>query len=122
MARRRAPLFLKRQSYRQRRLRDAARLLPLLGGFLVLLPILWSTRGAETAPSGAGTAFDGVYLFAVWVGLVAGAALLAQGLARDGDPDDGVDHGEGVTGVATGAATGAATAAATADGAVRGES
>ena len=85
MARRRAPLFLKRRSYRLRRLRDAARLLPVLGGFLVLLPILWS-RGTG---DGESTAFDGIYLFLVWFGLVAVAAALSRGLARDAGEDDG---------------------------------
>lgn len=37
----RAPLFLARRAYRQRRLTDAARFLPLLGAFLFLLPIFW---------------------------------------------------------------------------------
>ncbi len=34
------PLFLARAPYRRRRLRDAARLLPVVGGFLLLLPLL----------------------------------------------------------------------------------
>ncbi len=83
MARRRTPLFLKRQSYRQRRVRDAARLLPLVGAFLVLLPILW----AGGSGAGASTAFDGVYLFGVWFGLVVVAGFLAIGLARDAGED-----------------------------------
>lgn len=88
MAKRRAPLFLKRKGYRQRRLRDAARLLPILGGFLVLLPILWAPGGS----SGSDTAWDGVYLFSVWFGLVLLAAALAPGLADDRpDAADGSD-------------------------------
>ena len=38
MRRPRAPLFLKRGSYRKRRLRDAARMLPILGALLLLVP------------------------------------------------------------------------------------
>jgi 4-hydroxybenzoate polyprenyltransferase len=87
MAKRRAPLFLKRKSYRLRRLRDAARLLPLVGGFLVLLPILWSPSGS----SGADTAWDGIYLFVVWFGLVLVAAALAPGLVHDAPEGDGGD-------------------------------
>ncbi|MBC2835200.1 hypothetical protein [Paragemmobacter straminiformis] len=87
MAKRRAPLFLKRKSYRRRRLRDAARLLPILGGFLVLLPILWSPSGS----SGADTAWDGIYLFSVWLALVALAAALAPGLAHDAPEGDEAD-------------------------------
>ena len=82
------PLFLPRAGYRRRRLRDAARLLPLFGAFLFLLPILWSpatTRGSDTAP-------DGIYLFAVWAGLIAAAFLLSRHLGGDdagrADEDD----------------------------------
>ena len=74
----RALLFLPRPSYRLRRLADAARLLPLLGGFLWLLPILWGpgeTSARDTAP-------DGIYLFVVWAILIGLAALLAPGLAN----------------------------------------
>lgn len=81
----RRPLFLPRAGYRLRRLRDAARLLPLFGGGLILLPILWSpaeTQGPDTAP-------DGLYLFAVWAGLIAAAALLSRHLRPDEtDPAD----------------------------------
>jgi hypothetical protein len=84
MKRPRAPLFLKRQSYRQRRLRDAARMLPALGLFLVLMPILW--RPAETPRPD--TAPDGLYLFGVWAFLILVAALMAPGLAAENDADE----------------------------------
>jgi uncharacterized membrane protein len=73
MRRPRAPLFLARAVYRKRRLRDAARLLPILGLFLLLLPALWA------APAQGGS--DWVYVFAVWAGLIALAAALSPGLA-----------------------------------------
>lgn len=84
MAQRITPLFLKRRVYRQRRLRDAARLLPLLGAFLLLLPLLRSRPVVD----GASTAFDGIYLFIVWLGLVGVAAALAPGLVSDKADDD----------------------------------
>ena len=84
----RRPLFLPRARYRRRRLRDAARLLPVFGAFLFLLPILWSpaaTAVRDTAP-------DGIYLFVVWAGLVAVAAMLSRPLRGDdtgpADADD----------------------------------
>lgn len=77
---RRGPVFLARRSYRLRRLRDAARLLPVAGGFLLLLPILWEPP--ETASRS--TATDGIYLFIVWVALIAAAAALAPRLTDDG--------------------------------------
>ena len=75
---RRGPVFLARRSYRLRRLRDAARLLPVAGGFLFLLPILW----APVAGEGRATATDGIYLFLVWFGLIGAAAVLAPRLAE----------------------------------------
>jgi hypothetical protein len=79
MARRTSPLFLARASYRRRRLRDAARLLPILGVFLLLLPLLWTPEGRISMTSG-----DMIYFFSVWLFLVGLAAAFAQGL-RGGD-------------------------------------
>lgn len=76
MLRPRAPLFLARAVYRRRRLRDAARMLPLLGLFLLLIPLLWST------PDGKGAGATVVYVFWVWAMLIGLAAYLAPGLAR----------------------------------------
>jgi hypothetical protein len=71
------PLFLARQTYRLRRLMDAARLLPVLGFFLFLFPILWGP-GTSVAHS---TVFDGLYLFLVWPGLILCAFLISRALA-----------------------------------------
>jgi hypothetical protein len=59
-------------------------MLPVFGVFLIVLPILWSpaaTAARDTAP-------DGIYLFVVWAGLVAGAALLARNLRPEDDAGD----------------------------------
>lgn len=78
---RRSPVFLARRSYRLRRIRDAARLLPVAGAFLFLLPILWGpSDGARRV-----TATDGIYIFLVWFGLIVAAALLSRPLREDGD-------------------------------------
>ena len=74
-----APLFLARAVYRKRRLRDAARMVPILGLFLWLLPALWAGP-AGNGPASAGR--DWVYVFAVWAGLIALAAALSPGLAE----------------------------------------
>lgn len=71
MRRPRPPLFLARAVYRLRRRRDAARLVPLVGLFLFLLPLLW---GAARAGGSV------VFVFVVWALLIAMAALLAPGL------------------------------------------
>ena len=43
------PLFLARHGYRRRRIMDAARVLPILGGFLFFLPLLWRGEGGTRA-------------------------------------------------------------------------
>lgn len=79
----RSPLYLERESYRRRRLADAARVLPVAGLVLILLPVLW------TRDTGA-TAFEAVYLFALWAVLVVAAALMSRSLraqlGRDAPP------------------------------------
>lgn len=78
------PLFLARAPYRRRRLRDAARLLPVLGLFLLLLPLLWAPDSRMALESG-----DVIYFFAVWLGLVLLAAAFAPGLrGGEGAEDD----------------------------------
>ncbi|MEE4118684.1 MAG: DUF6611 family protein [Paracoccaceae bacterium] len=84
------PLFLHRDTYRRRRVMDAARLLPAFGAvLLLLLPVLWDD--SHSTASGA------VYLFAAWAGLILAAVVLARRLSaplrgrarsRDGDGDD----------------------------------
>ncbi len=78
------PLFLARRSYRQRRLRDAARLLPVLAGFLIILPMLWGDSSSDVRR----TASDAIYIFAIWLFLVVAAALLARGLSDEAETDD----------------------------------
>ena len=60
------------------RARDAARLLPAIGLFLLLPPVI----APFAAPVDiAGVPLLVVYLFAVWLGLIVAAALLARALA-----------------------------------------
>lgn len=90
------PVFLERQSYRRRRLMDAARLLPLLGALLFAVPLLWPT------PDGAAVAADSamapgasavkmseamVYVFGVWAILIALCALFGIGARYWGQND-----------------------------------
>jgi hypothetical protein len=83
MARRPVMSFLPRSGYRHRRLRDAARLLPLFGLFLIILPILWSPVDDDHRR----TATDGLYLFGVWSALIGVAAIFARPLSRGEDKD-----------------------------------
>lgn len=84
MRNQRAPLFVARRAYRQRRITDAARLLPIVGILLLLVPFLW--RPAATGA--ADTVKGSVYLFAVWGGLIIGAGLLARLLGGEDAPDE----------------------------------
>jgi hypothetical protein len=70
------PLFLARAPYRQRRLRDAARLLPVLGLLLLTLPLLWTDPARKSLISG-----DVLYYFGVWCLLILVAAAFAPGLS-----------------------------------------
>lgn len=79
MASPREPVFLARQTYRRRRMIDAMRVVPVLGLVLFFVPLLGSTAGPRS------TAGGGMYLFAVWLGLIAVAALLVRLLARSPD-------------------------------------
>lgn len=71
----RTPLFLEREGYRRRRRADAARLLPVLGVFLLMLP-LFPGRGAF------GTAAALVWLFGAWAVLIALAFMLGRRMRR----------------------------------------
>lgn len=75
-------MFLERQSYRRRRLADAARVLPVLGTLLLLLPLLWAP---QTTPA-TDTAAGGLYVFVVWGGLILAAFLLARRLGAESGP------------------------------------
>ena len=88
----RQPPFLARKTYRRRRMMDAARLLPLLGIFLFLLPILWQPRLTPEPDTVHGV----VYLFGAWTVLVIAARVLARiVMAEPGEerPDDGDEGG-----------------------------
>jgi hypothetical protein len=79
MSRPAKPLFLARASYRQRRIRDAARLLPILGSVLWLLPLLW-TGDEQTR-----TSVVLVYVFAVWAFLIVASFILSRWIKPDPD-------------------------------------
>lgn len=68
-------VFLARATYRQRRLRDALRVLPIFGVILWLFPLLWQGTG--------GTATALQFVFGVWVFLIVLAAFLALRLKPD---------------------------------------
>ncbi len=68
-------VFLDRASYRLRRLHDAARLAPVAGVLLWLLPLLWPRETTSIST-------PLVYTFAIWLLLIAASALLSRALRR----------------------------------------
>ncbi|MEM1375604.1 MAG: hypothetical protein AAGF78_14625 [Pseudomonadota bacterium] len=71
------PVFLERAHYRRRRLSDAARTLPVVGGVLILLPLLW-TQGLN----GVSTVSAFLYIFGIWALMIALAIAIARPLSR----------------------------------------
>jgi hypothetical protein len=80
----RTPQFLGRDSYRMRRVMDAARILPVFGLILLLLPLMRHSPEFEAPP----TAAEAVYLFMVWAVLIIAAFLLSLWLRRALDPSE----------------------------------
>ena len=87
----RPPVFLPEGRYRQKRVRDAAQLLPVLGVALLLVPLLWTP---SDAPGGVGNAAALLYVFGVWAGLIAGAFGLARALRPDEGEEDSTQGDE----------------------------
>ncbi|MDH3262372.1 MAG: hypothetical protein OEM24_00070 [Paracoccaceae bacterium] len=79
MRRPKPPLFLERDSYRRRRVADAARVLPVLGALLFLVPLLWAPAETETPDTVPG----GLYIFLVWGGLILAAFVLSRRLGPE---------------------------------------
>jgi hypothetical protein len=86
MRRPKPPLFLERESYRRRRLADAARVLPFVGTGLFLLPVVWEPQATPEADTVPGL----LYLFGAWAALIVAALLLSRRLGaepRPGEPE-----------------------------------
>lgn len=77
MARGRPPLFLQPEPYRRRRLVDAARLLPVFGTFLFIVPLLLLPKGEP------GSSADVlIYVFCLWILLIIFGALITRYIRR----------------------------------------
>ncbi len=90
MSGRREPTFLARDTYRQRRMIDAARFLPFLGAFAFIVPTLIADR--------IGTAPGYVVLFGGWIVLIVLSRIVTGRLQRHSvldDPPDDAGNGAG---------------------------
>lgn len=74
------PVFLQKASYRQRRVRDAARLVPLLGLVLLIMPLTWLSDRTNASAL--------VYIFGAWLALLMLSALLSSLIRSDAPPAD----------------------------------
>ena len=68
------PISPSETSTRQRRVIDAANLLPLLAIVLIVIPILWATGRATSSAL--------VYVFSVWIALIFLSGFLSRSLSR----------------------------------------
>ncbi|AKS45745.1 hypothetical protein SAMN05444287_0843 [Octadecabacter temperatus] len=73
--------FLERSSYRQRRIRDGARLLPIIALVLMVLPLMWPRNAPEQSLTSSGI----IYIFFLWMLLIVCAYALSRVL-RLSDP------------------------------------
>ena len=87
MAKSRPSLFLERKGYRQRRVRDMARLMPFVGAILWGVPVLWAGPGEF----GISTSRAILYIFGVWIALV----VITLGVTRWLDPDADEEPSDG---------------------------
>lgn len=71
------PVYLARASYRQRRLRDVMRVLPFVGFLAWIMPTMAGILPASSTV--------GLYIFAVWMILIASSALINRRLIRQAD-------------------------------------
>ena len=67
----RPSVFLERETYRRRRIMDAARLLPVLGVALFAIPLLWTTPDDPVAAGEpVSMSMAVLYIFGVWALLI----------------------------------------------------
>ncbi|MGR3805152.1 MAG: hypothetical protein ACU0AY_16880 [Marinibacterium profundimaris] len=76
----RPPIFLERRSYRRRRMMDAARILPILGALLFVVPLLWPRP--DLAEPGVPTSPAFIYVFGLWAVLILISGLLSRSARR----------------------------------------
>lgn len=77
------PVFLQQANYRQRRVRDGAKLLPFVGVVLLAIPLAWSSDGPEGKIGSSGL----IYIFGVWVLLIVLTAILSRSIRSDASLD-----------------------------------
>lgn len=81
-------VFLERQSYRRSRLADAARLLPIIGAAVLVVPLLWPSADSAQVLSGEAQAVpmsEAIsYIFGAWAVLIGLSVLFGMAARRWG--------------------------------------
>ncbi|PCJ04733.1 MAG: hypothetical protein COB16_17840 [Rhodobacteraceae bacterium] len=83
--RQQSALFVERKTYRRRRLMDIARLLPLLGALLFLVPLMWPNPDPYPAPDSSGgipMSEAITYMFVVWILLILASLAFGSAVGR----------------------------------------
>ena len=84
-------VFLEKRSYRRRRVVDGLRIMPILGAWLFLVPVLW--------PAGEGAPFMSrvlIYVFGAWMLLILASYILVaiqKRLGRLREDETGGENG-----------------------------
>lgn len=74
-------VFLERRAYHKRRMRDLARAVPIIGAVLISIPLLWP-QGDDGVTNSTAV----IYVFGVWIVLIALAALISRVVQSDEPP------------------------------------
>lgn len=72
--------FVDRRTYRRRRLMDLSRMLPVLGGLLLAVPLMWPQRAESPDPMPMSTVL--IYVFSVWLLLILLALFFGLAVRR----------------------------------------
>lgn len=78
-------LFLERRGYIQRRVIDGAKLLPIVGLVLFMVPLIWPRTGDSSTVA---TSNSTIYIFFIWLSLIALGAILANRITASGAAQD----------------------------------
>lgn len=85
-------IFLEERSYRLRRLVDGVRIVPVVGAWAFMLPLLWPD-GETQAENAVSMSSALIFIFAIWLGLIVmSAGLLLARIAlrrRSPEPEQG---------------------------------
>lgn len=76
-------VFLERRSYRRRRMLDGLKMLPILGAWLFMLPLMWPDGGGGAVDAPARSMSSAlIYIFGTWLVMILCGWTLVAALSR----------------------------------------